>query len=85
MAPACNLAIAEFLFYTWDSVDADKLTSIAVSKRHLCRHGFGREAKLFPILLVEAIALLALLVATVDCLAVRFAVSAVERTASSIC
>src|SRR5208283_5462196 len=61
------------------------LTSIAGSERHRYSQGFGREAKRFAILSVEAIVPLALLVATVVALAVRFAVPAVERTASSIC
>jgi len=43
MVPACNWRIVEFL-YTWGSVDADKLTSIAGSEGHLCSQGFGREA-----------------------------------------
>src|SRR5271157_2216395 len=73
------------LLYTWGSVDADKLTSIAGSERHRCSQGFGREAKPFAILLAEAIVPSALLAAMVDDFAALFAVPAVDCTASSIC
>src|SRR5208283_385006 len=70
--------------------NAETLTSIAGSETHwesnlLGSQGFWREAKRFTVPFAEAIAPSELLAATVGGLAVRFAVSCVERTASSVC
>lgn len=57
----------QFITSLLGSAHPYKLTSIAGSERHRRSQGFRREAKLLPILPVEAIAPLALLVATADC------------------